>query len=1002
MKKYSTILLTFCVLVLGLFTKVQASPVGRVTAQKVAENFVRPMLQGKTVTVVDMTDETSYTEFYVFRLLIFDNDNRREGFVLVAADDCIAPILGYSLNNRFVAEGMPDNIKSWMESYQMQIRYYKNVESRMKREGIEASWIHSCVPEWQRLSATNTTGNAGMTFSENAAFTAVLPLLTTTWGQGNYYHNLCPYDSSESSYACTGCVATSTAQVMKYWNFPTTGYGSHSYVHEDYGLQSADFATTTYGWSQMPNSLTSSSSSSQVNAVATLMYHIGVAVEMNYGVDGSGAQTLSGGKIDYASAENALKTYFKYSPALHGVYIEDYTTEEWNQLLRNELDNSRPIIYSARDTSGGHAFVLDGYDSNGMFHINWGWGGWCDDYYVIGDLHPMSSSTGEESTFHFDITNSAIIGIQPNNSFNPSATSTITVSSNNTSAGSVSGGGVKNFGDTVSLRAIANNGYRFVQWNDGYKFNPRKFIVTGENLGFTAQFEALSGDTLGYCSNHYLTRLGYSSPNTQKYWGIRLPASSLTAGHDLSQVQLYVYEAGEYELNVYVGDVSSSNLQYSQSYFLNETKCWKTISLTTPVTINGTQDVWITFRNEDVTYPAAMTYSSGNSDAILWGSSFNSLSSNRDNSFMIRGIFSGGTPVVASGDTISFCGDADYATSWRLGSNSTWGILFTPEELSGRDYLREVLFYAVNATDNYQLHVFQGDASNPDTLIHSQSFNTVGMTGWQSIPMDSVVPIDTTRHLWVVLNYPLTSEYPVSSCIYTGNPRSDLRYNSNTQEWESFHTLDDSYHYSWLIKCVTSATNTETPPSVTTTVASNVTETTAQLNATIENPGNVNITAKGFEWKTTLGGSYSPVNGIDSSDSFYYNLHDLTPNTSYTYKAFITFNGNTVYGNEETFITLEDSVDPSAVPTGVIANNICLYPNPAREHVDIRIGDLNATSLEVYDVYGKLVIAIEASGVYRQTTRVNISNLEDGIYFMRVTTDQGIATKPFVKSSTPK
>lgn len=1222
--------LTLCVMILfGIFTKVQASHVSNVTAQKVAENFAKPMLQGKTITVIDMTDETSYTEFYVFRLLITDNDQQREGFVLVAGDDCVMPILGYSLNNRFVIEGMPANISSWMEGYQMQIRYYKDLESRMGRDGIEASWMHSCAPEWQRLSATNTTGSAGMQLSERATFTAVSPLLTTTWNQGQYYNDQCPYDYNESTHTYTGCTATATAQVMKYWNHPTTGYGSHSYLHDDYGTQSVYFGAATYNWNQMPNALTSSSSSTQVNAVATLMYHVGVAVEMDYGTDGSSGATMSSGNINKASAENALKSYFKYSPALHGVFIEDYTSEEWNQLLRNELNNNRPIIYTGFDTAGGHAFVLDGYDANGMFHINWGWGGWCDDYYVIGHLHPTSSATGTESSYNFDLNNSAIIGIQPNYSYSPTGTSTITVNSNSTSAGSVSGGGTKSFGDTVSLRATANTGYRFVQWNDGYKFNPRQFVATGGNLSFTAQFEALSGDTLGYCGNYHLTSFGNSTANSQKYWGIRLPASTLTAGHNLAQVQLYIYNAGEYELNIYVGGVSSSNLQYSQSYVFNDTKCWQTITLETPVTINGGQDVWITFRNEDVNYPATLTYNSGNSDAMLWGSNFGSLSSSWDYSFMIRGIFDHNeTPVVVSGDTISYCGDLDYATSWRLGSNSTWGISFDPEDLSGRNYLRELLFYVINATDNFQISIYQGTATNPDTLIHSQQFNPGGITGWRSITMNSVVPIDTTRHLWVVFNYPTTSEYPVSACIYTGNSRSDWFYTNDTGEWVPFHTYGNDYQYSWLIKCVTSATETEplppvtingstlfydytpqtfsaistatgtvnwtlpaatpstatgnpvtaqwnnpgyhtlsasiatpqgtttgflqvgvqhynspnndtvsychnlsfwgnwgyssgstwygitltpsilngrdtlkavqlypiheglytlhiytgndqlpgteiytqninlsitdqwvtipltTPltlssqnhlwvifessassyvgsvcdyaveplsnwispngtdwyhlgnaegthswmircitkaytepvisdPSVSTLAATNATQTTAQLNATITNPDNVIITAKGFEWKETAGGSYTSVNGINSGNSFYYNLNNLTPNTSYTYKAFITFNGNTVYGNEMTFTTLEEVITCDA-PTGLYTSNITHESitvnwdnNPDVLYWNLRYRPLNG----MYTTGSSATNSYVISGLNPETTyEIQVqSNCDDGL-----------------------
>jgi hypothetical protein len=273
-----------------------------------------------------------------------------------------------------------------------------------------------------------------------------------------------------------------------------------------------------------------------------------------------------------------------------------------------------------------------------------------------------------------------------------------------------------------------------------------------------------------------------------------------------------------------------------------------------------------------------------------------------------------------------------------------------------------------------------------------------------------------------------------------------------------------------------------TDPTVTTDAATSIAQTTATLNATITNPDNVTITAKGFEWKATTGGTYTQVAGTGTGNTFSYNLSGLTPNTGYTYKAFITFNGTTVYGSEMTFTTLEQGAEPCDVPTGLDTTNVAnetisitwnansgvnswniqyrpqngtwtsansttnnytitgltgsttyeiqvqavcangqtsdwsaslvvttknvgidswldgsvtLYPNPAKEYVDIRVdGDLNVTAMEVYDVYGKLVNTVN---VVDNPTRINVSGLANGMYFVRVTTEKGAVTKTFVK-----
>ncbi len=619
-----------------------ARPVSRQEASTVGANFLKTITKDDVGKLHDQSALLPFTEFYLF--------TTDKGFVIVSGDDCVKPILAYSLTNRFNTSMMPINIRLWLQSYEDQIAYYK----RINNNGFSAETTASLEEEWRKLR------NGEMEYSSRK--TIVGPLLSTTWNQSPYYNSLCPYDSDQDANAVTGCTATATAQVMKYWNHPTTGYGSHSYYHYSFGTLSANFGNTTYNWDAMPSSLNSSSSATQTEAVATLMYHVGVAVEMNYGVGGSGAATTSRGDITRASAENALVTYFKYSPLLHSVNMDDYTAAQWSALLRNELDNNRPIIYTGYDESAGHAFVCDGYNSStGQFHINWGWGGWCDGFYTIGQLNPASGGTGGNSTYTFNLDNSAIIGIQPNSSWNNSTT--VSAIANNTSYGTVTGSGTKQFGDTVTLKANANSGYRFTQWSDGYKYNPRQFIATGGNITLTAEFEAIAGDTISYCpGNTRITAFGTGNEYSDAYWGMKIPASSLTAGHDLNEVQLFIFRTGSYDLTIYAG--STSNSVYTASFYAStaDEGTWKSIPLSSPVAIDATQPIWISFHNNGIAYPASLTYSSGNNDALLWGSSLGSIADSWNYSFMIRGIFlNNDTSVAYTTVNISCNGDGSGA-----------------------------------------------------------------------------------------------------------------------------------------------------------------------------------------------------------------------------------------------------------------------------------------------------------------------------------------------------
>lgn len=307
------------------------------------------------------------------------------GFAIISGDDLVLPVLGYSGEGAFTAGALPSNVAKWLEGYKQEIRAAL-MAGTTPAPAVQAEW-----QRWEHAVA----GSAG----ERAA---VAPLLQTTWNQSPYYNALCPGGS------VTGCVATAMAQIMKYHNWPVQGAGFHSYNAPNYGTLSANFGATTYNWAAMPNNVTSANA-----AVATLMYHCGVGVDMNYSPQVSGAWVIEANSQGTdQNAENALKTYFNYSADLQGKKRANFTEAQWITMLKADLDASRPVLYDGFGSGGGHCFVADGYDNNNFFHFNWGWGGAYDGNFAVGALNPDGQGTGG-GTGAYNNGQEAIFGIKP-------------------------------------------------------------------------------------------------------------------------------------------------------------------------------------------------------------------------------------------------------------------------------------------------------------------------------------------------------------------------------------------------------------------------------------------------------------------------------------------------------------------------------------------------------------------------------------------------------------
>lgn len=346
------------VLLLALgYSPLQAKRITQWQAQQQAYSFWGKQMPQKAKAKSRTATTASPSDAYY----VFNND--AGGFVIIAGDDAVTPVLGYTSTGSFDAENLPDGLKDLLKSYERQI------------------------------AALGDSYQANQT-ATRAAFTGEKLLNTAKWNQ------MAPFNKYTPNNYVTGCVATAGAIVMKHHGYPAKGTGSHSYTWNGKTL-TANFELG-YDWANMPAQYNGNDAA--FDGVARLMADLGVAVEMQYNKDGSGAYI--------GNLVTALQKYYGYSKLSHLMAIEDVGAEAWNGRLRDEIDANRPVLYAASDpnTGGGHAFVIDGYKDE-SFSVNWGWGGYCDGFYQIGALNPESEGmpTGDK----YNVGQSAVFGMEP-------------------------------------------------------------------------------------------------------------------------------------------------------------------------------------------------------------------------------------------------------------------------------------------------------------------------------------------------------------------------------------------------------------------------------------------------------------------------------------------------------------------------------------------------------------------------------------------------------------
>lgn len=369
-----------------LFATIMASA-GNVTEEEAllkAKDFInrqrtthpqRQMRLAAKSTQVNKELTTATKEsFYVF------NVGQNDGYVVVSADDRTPAILGYADEGTFNRNDIPDNMKAWLQGYTYQLEY---------------------------LATHANTRRA-----ETAEHATIRPLIQSTWDQGSPYNNKCPMDGDKRS--LSGCLATAMAQIMNYYKYPEkTTKVIPGYTTQTKGITINDIPVTTIDWDNIKNNYSGNETAAQKNAIATLMQLCGASMEMDYTSYSSYAYMIP--------ALNAFKDYFDYDTSLRHVNRIEFKASEWDELIYNELAQKRPVYYCGQSIGGGHAFVIDGYSKDGLFHVNWGWGGSSNGYFLLSILDPHSNtgSGASSSSDGYSFDQDAIIGIQPNTDNKP-------------------------------------------------------------------------------------------------------------------------------------------------------------------------------------------------------------------------------------------------------------------------------------------------------------------------------------------------------------------------------------------------------------------------------------------------------------------------------------------------------------------------------------------------------------------------------------------------------
>ncbi len=373
--------LLLTLMVVFVATAVNAERVSKQDALQKAQVFMPGKQFGEARGFARSANPSDGEPFYVF------NAEGNKGFVIVSGDDRTTEILGYSKTGKLDINQLPENLKGWLEGYARQIEALgtsAKPAQKAKTRGADS---------WKAIS----------------------PLIQTQWNQYYPYNMMCPDGKGKDwldegfnpeNLCVTGCVATAMAQIMYYWGYPKKCPALDGYKTRTRKWNIKALPETDFDWNSMKLSYNGNETDASATAVATLFRYCGQAVNMDYNLEGSSAGVSAG----------VMAGVFGYSKNIRDLYRDPYTTSQWEEMVYAELVAGRPVLYSGQSGDGGHQFIVDGYDGNGLFHMNWGWGGMSDDYFVLSLADPDNQGAGGSATngaYQFD--QSALFGVEPGN-----------------------------------------------------------------------------------------------------------------------------------------------------------------------------------------------------------------------------------------------------------------------------------------------------------------------------------------------------------------------------------------------------------------------------------------------------------------------------------------------------------------------------------------------------------------------------------------------------------
>ena len=855
MKKH---FLSLLALILGI-GMAQANPVGVSQAKLVGQQFVQANFDlsrqaGELNLVYTGTSTRGEACFYVFNV-----DN--EGFVMVSADDVYRPIVGFSDEGAFDAQ----NINP-------ELNYMLNELISYRSGKLTGEPTPAVAAEWNQVVTRGTQ----MSFNGGRANTY---LCTTKWNQDYPYNYYCPMgNGGPGGHVYAGCVATAMSQVMKFWNHPLQGTGSHSYSYyvpgTGNGPWSANFGQTTYDWDNMPNSINGNSPQVQIDAIATLMYHCAVSVNMMWAIDGSGA--FSG------DVPQSISQYFSYTNQAVLRSRDSYSYENWANMLKESFDMGWPLYYSGQSSDGGHAFVCDGYNDANLFHYNWGWSGSGDGWF---DFDLIDYNTSDGAIFNF-------VPAEIYKATTKAPTNlTVTPAANNELAATVS-------------------------W-----VNPTQ----------TLDNTSLSGiDQIVVCRNGEII---YTEDNVT-------PGANMTiTDNSVPRFDAFVYSV--YAINA----GNHGKIAYSDKVSFGPTCGW---------TINVTQASFTGFRGG-----AIHVYNAAGTEVASVTTTTSSVQS---------------FPIDVPLGHVSF--------GWSVPTGAAFNMAFT-----------------IKDSQNTAVYTYSGSSNDMPEGIFFEANNGCGNQPGTGVPSNLIAVLDDEDPYTIHVSWDGISDAGYGYIVY----RDDLLYRliPDATSFDDVNTPIGGHCY----RVGFLSDGGENPEYSNESCA-----TSGECYA----PSNLNYETTGSTYKIKLKWEKpEPAEGL----SGYYLFRSNDPNegyerikllgansTSYTdnsanqqghyyYKLYAVYNdlecvsapAYWIFDHNQFYLHVYYS------PTGVEeneANSVALYPNPTANRFTVEGQGLNHVS--VYNAIGQMVYEANCQG---DVMEINMSDVESGIYMVRIATESGIVTK---------